>query len=649
MSDWELDSGDSGSEWEVDTGKQSRGVFGDIGHSLLGAPEAIAHALKALPSEAYKSAQQAYHNPVRALGNISAGIGEGFQGAFNTPYYLAQYLKSKGVPGFGNADYVPHAENLGVEKFLGLDQPQEGDALLRGLASFLPYSRVGAAAKGLSGVGQRALAGGLYAGGQNQDPIQGAGMVGLLEGLMRAPGAIKQGVGALRPSKMFEGSYSPEQLANNLEASQGTETNLGRVVGNPALSKLYENHIANIWGSGAHKTMGRTAEQVKQQANDYLSNLVSGESPEIQSSNLADLFQNAHNEAKQVKNKMYEDLDALAPQGSFMVNRNNFQSKAQKILDDINQSPELKEEFTPGFISDMKRYASIGQGNNLKLTNIFSSKLGDKANELYRAGKKHEGNQMASLQKSLKQDMEDAFQNSDNPQIKEAYRNAQLNYKENYAPFEDSSIIKSIRRGNSPSDSKILSLSSLALRNQNKELLNINPKLIASRYLSQALDEDGNINPMKLKTLYNKLDSNQRKGLFPKETNPDQLKNIVKNIEMNPEAFTQMFNPKTGMRAAQMMGNFIPALTGAGLGGFHGGIEGIIGSALLGKSLNALLTSEKFRTKFVNKQISNKTPKEHAESMLVKALRSGTKGLVKQVLPLELELTKDSSQLNNNE
>ncbi len=116
----------------------------DVGMGVLNAALDLPGYAANILSDARDVPHQVLHNPLRALGNLGAGLGEAAIGTYNLPYSLAQSLKSHNVPWFKQtADYVPHIPDLGIERRLGLDKNEPGDEALRALSLLAP----GAAAK----------------------------------------------------------------------------------------------------------------------------------------------------------------------------------------------------------------------------------------------------------------------------------------------------------------------------------------------------------------------------------------------------------------------------------------------------------------------------------------------------------------------
>lgn len=428
-------------------------------------------------------------------------------------------------------------------------------------------------------------------------------------------GAVK-GANKLRPSKMLAGNLTPAQLQANLEAAQGTSTGLGDVVGSPGLKRLYENVLPRVPGSGADTAMQGTATQLVKQGESHLDQLGQGLPGGDMGSILQDALKKASREATQEKNANFQNVNDLADKSGIVVPRNQFKAKAQSLLDEIDQSPELKRELSPDLLQDLQTYAKFDDGNNLRLSNIFKGKLNDKANDLYMNGKKYEYGLVKEMRDALGQDIEKSISSSKNPALKSAYDKAMTEYGSKYKPFEDPDITKFTREGGDPD--LILSHFLKGGANDRGTLLakvtsKLPPEarnLPAYMHLSKALEE-GQLNPMKLRTLYKNLGQKQKETLIPDSSMRKSLDKYTKAVGMNTEAFQTMFNPKTGQR----MSDLIPgmgamagySMMGGGLPGLVGGAAGMVLPGMLGKGAVNLMTNPSVRDALVKAIIKAKS------------------------------------------
>lgn len=126
------------------------GIFRDALSGLGHAFQSGAEYVRGLPEEVPAAFSQIRHNPLRAIENIGAGGIDIAKGIINAPRDLGYYLKRKQLPTLPDSalNMLPqYPEDTGVEKYLGLDKPEKGDAFLRSTPAL---ATGGAAVKSLS-------------------------------------------------------------------------------------------------------------------------------------------------------------------------------------------------------------------------------------------------------------------------------------------------------------------------------------------------------------------------------------------------------------------------------------------------------------------------------------------------------------------
>ncbi len=612
-----------------------KGIKGDISESLSQLPEALMQTLASLPSEAYG----AITHPGRSLMNVGAGLGEGAIGAFNLPGNITKYLSSKGILPEAFGRYAPHIGDLGIEKRLGLDAPQAGDALVRGLASFAPFARLGKF--GQAGVAKRAGTLSAYAGGQNEDPIKTALLGELLGGAAKG---VQGGVNKLRPSNLLRGELSPEQLQRNLDVTKGTETGLGRVIDHPVLNRFHENILPNVIGSGAEKTMQRTARGIQGKGQDVVEGMMGKTEPSDVSQRLQSALVSAAKEARNNKNALYGKYNKQAEKLGITTDRSNMRKTASSLLDEINSDPDLAKFTNNEDISLLKGIAKEGskKEHSLKSTEILKGKIGNLAYEAWRAGEQPKVSLYKDLRDALEKDIDKPIESSKDPELKKLRQEAKDFYRKEFAPFESNDIVKFTREGGDPDlllghflktqggvgndRAHLLKRLISATEGQQKGKEN----LIAGAYFSRALNDEGMIDPIKLRSLYYKLGKNQRKVLLGNGELHNDVKRIAELTNKNNEAYHLLFNPKTGARLSQLFQIGATSAVGGGLSGFLG-TNLALGAA--GKLATKALTSEKVRESLVKKMIANQNKKP---SKLPERAR--------KLAPMELELTKYNRQ-----
>lgn len=441
-----------------------------------------------------------------ALAGIVGGLGKGGQT----------------IAGMFDPETAKQADVSGLAEAIASPKKSVGGEMVRGAGSYAPYAIAG----GPSIIGQ--LAAGAAHGAATSEPGEehligkllpkmdifkgktGGAMQGaILNALPIVAGKVFE---ALRPSKLYRGNLSDEELAKNLEAvgapqeevysryqqnladtagqenrysfagerqaeagrkaakeaakEYGTETPLHEVTQSPGMKYGYENVVAPIPGSAAYSTMQRAAKQVQQEGEQLMKEVGPDIPSHTMNRNLHEALSEAAEDVRHAKQGHWKKVNQIADNvnlkvkpgenidlfdnNGLVIGRTNFQDKAKEILNEIKASKELEAEYPPGFVADLERYANNTEGNNLKRSNIFKGLLRDKANDFYTEGKMHLYGQMKDLQRALQKDIDSAIENSGSQELKDAYQEANQYHAIHYAPFEDPDIVKFIRKGGDP-------------------------------------------------------------------------------------------------------------------------------------------------------------------------------------------------------
>lgn len=487
---------------------------------------------------------------------------------------------------------------------------------------------VGALAEGLLGktlsgaIGKNAIAGFGYGNLMNPDNrLEGGTTEGLLSGL---GGALGHGISKLVPSNLFKTNISPEKLLENMNVARGTNTGLGDVIESPFLKRQYENVLPKILGSGAENTMQGTAAQVTSRGNDLLNQMLGGNSPSGVGQALQKALKKSYNEVLQKSSNNYSEIDKLANLQDIGVRRENFSSKALELLKNSMASKELRRELSPDMLNDLKFYSEkpykprgsyweksslpANDAQPFNSTNIFRGELGKKAAQAFMDKDKYGYRIYSSLKDALTKDIDEAIPKDASNLMRQKYDIAQNFYKTSVVPLEDKNILKFTREGGDPD---LLLSSFVKTGTQDRGSLlrklsdNLQPHLkglLPYGFFSKAI-ENGELNPLKLRTLYKSLGPTQKEALFSQPELAKSMSDYSKLVGMNTESLTQMFNAKTGQRALDTL----PWLVTSGVGaGFLGGLPALGGMAALSRAATKGLTSEGAREKFVQKMLQNK-------------------------------------------
>ena len=208
---------------------------------------------------------------------------------------------------------------------------------------------------------------------QNDNPFIGAaeGGAGALAGAGLGK-MLEKGISALRPSKMFRGELTPEELMANVKNTKGTQTPLGEVVQSPSLKRLSENILPHVLGSGTEKTAQKTASAVTKKGEELLHGMRGGqEVHENYGEKIKNALKEASQEAEHEKTTKFKKVNEIADQHGVTTDRSNLRNEAASILKQIKSDPDLAR-FTNN--EDIKLLEGIVNPSK-KPMEEFSSKM----------------------------------------------------------------------------------------------------------------------------------------------------------------------------------------------------------------------------------------------------------------------------------
>lgn len=588
------------------------GVGEDIKSSISGLPSALGHFLSSLPEQAAQSAKQIVTNPLRATENVGAGLLEGLKGAVNIPSNIAEYLKSKqiGETGLGRSarDLLEQQYRIGdtglQQKILG--EPQEGDVLLQGLGSYAPYAGIGGVAKGLPGVLKRAGGAATYAVGQNQDPLQTALMAMAGEGIARTPELVSRGVGkSLSPLSRL----SANELSEAQRVSSGTETNLGRVLENPYLSKTFENVVSEAPFSGGYESMQRTADVLKDRGENFLKEFKGTQEVSDVGGKLQKALVAAEKETRATKNELFGKLNAESDKLGVKTNRENFRTIARQKLDEIAADPDLAAHTDPAVKKLLNDTASGKKSAeySLKNTDLLRGKLGEKASDAFTSGNSELGSIYGELKKAVDEDINTAIDRSGNKNLTKLRDDAMDFYRKEWVPFEEPEIVKFTRKGGDPDTLVSSFMKNTRLGERGRLLEKLTEKLkpeerdsLSYAYFSNALTKEG-VNPLQFRNLFENLGEKRSRALLGDKMTKE-LQDYSKIVSMNVKPLTLMFNPETGAKLSQIPGwSTLGGLVGSG----H--LKSALGLVGGGNIARRALTNESVRNALIQKLIESRT------------------------------------------
>ncbi len=569
------------------------------------------------------------------LGNGLGGIATGGQQIANTAVNAINRVAGTNLP----TDTTNYQN-----QFTGPANPTLPQKLLQGGASFVPYAAGGEAAlpekilgSDLLGRGVVGLGGTGAAYNQTMTPNPTA-----LGDLKAAAANIAVGAPGMLASKALTGlaaNQTPEALATNVAAADGTNTGLGAVLNSPTLQLAQKVGMAVPFGGGQGiKSM--IADQVSNNGQSLLDGLSNGVAPQDVGASLQQALKTQLSGLQATKTQNYAAVNNMADNLGLNVGNSNAQSVALGALASINRDPRLRSTMDPGFIKDVEAAAQSApvktttdpvngtvltpQPTSLKDANIYRGTLGDSANSAYQDGNMYQYGIYKSLRDGVGDDINSAITNSGSPELQAAHNSAQQFYAENIAPWEDPAIAK-FARGGGDSDALVSAFVKPGLNNDRGNLISSlidklpdnQQSLPGYAYLSRANVPDpvtGNptFDPLKFSQLYNNIGPNTKAALFGNGAARQQLDQYNNLVGMNKDILSANV---AGTQHKALGGEALAALLGEHALGLHAVLGAAAGLAGGANVTNRLLTNPAVRNYVVNRI---KNPVSYAPGMINK-------------------------------
>jgi hypothetical protein len=604
-----------GMQTQVSTQPQN-GIVNQIGQGIgntaqdligmgAGAINAIVH-----PVDTAKSTAQALSHPVDLARDVTQGA---LQGTINLGALLNKGLTAGVNKALGTQLAAPDVSNFAAP--VGSGKSGLSNQIARGFGSFAPLALTG----GESILGQL-LAASLSSAA---NAPKGNEVSGLTEGLLTSalPLSVLKGAEALRPSSIFRGNLSPEQLSSNLQQTAGTTTGLGDVIHNKFLKDTMENTLPSLPFSNANETMQKTAQQVNDKGADLLKKMLGDtQQPEDIPATLQSALGTALKSVQQQKRQKYNELNTEAEKSGLTISNNNLQQTAADRLTEIQSDPDLARKVSPAILADLQHYAAgNADKKTLKNADILRGMMGDSAQSAFENGNNYEYGIHKDLQGAIQSDINESINNSGNDKLKQLRDSAHKFYATSVAPFETAEIMKYTRQGGDPdlllnSFIKTTSVSDRGrlLKQLMEKLPENQSRVVPFAYYSRAV-KNGEFNPQKFASLHNALGEEQKRVLVSDDNLRKSIDNYSGLVQKNKEPLNAMFNPPTGARnkfLAPLSLMSSGASIGSAIGGIPGAIlgatTGLIAPGLASRPIAKALTSEKIRNNLVNAMVQNK-------------------------------------------
>jgi hypothetical protein len=435
------------------------------------------------------------------------------------------------------------------------------------------------------------------------------------------PGGALKLFEKLRPSNVLRGTLTPDELARNLEQTKGTSTGLGPIIGSKKLKDELEIKAPQYFGTGANETMQNTAQQIQAQGKGLLDTMRGNTQPSKVPSALKDALSQAEADVNAVSKQKAGLLNTAADNAGIKVKDEALQQQANAILSDIGTNAKLARKVPDSIKEDLQYYANNPQENqSLKEADIFNPTLRDEGSKLYQGGDKYLGNIYKDLYEAARADVDKALDSATDKNVIKLRDDYRAHFGMEKKPFEDPDVAKFTKKGGDPDLFLKTFLKTgntdrpIQLEKAMSKLPEDKKNLMAYAHYSPAINEHGVLDPRMIASLHGKLGTEQKAVLFKHA--PELLKqmdNYAGLVGKNQKAFNTMFSPENGAKLAA----FAPTASmaaGAGIGAkiagvpgaIAGGALGLVGPSVKGRITTKLLTSEKLRTKLVNKMIENK-------------------------------------------
>jgi hypothetical protein len=432
-------------------------------------------------------------------------------------------------------------------------------------------------------------------------------------------------------AKLAKSPLSVKELLRNIEATSGTQTGLGDIIGSPTAKRLQENVITKIPLSGGNASLEQTGKEILSRGENIVNKYLGDIDPLDVSERLGESLTKARNQELFNKNLIYDYSNQLADEAGLQLRLPNFSKLVGEHIKDLEETNILRfEPEIRSLLSRLERYKNpvvkedsvspiLGTHGepivtestkhpSLKESNMLAGRLRELSDNFRASPNAMDRNAakvLGELSNSLKNDIRSEIKNTRNGDLIDAFHAAEHNYKQNYSKFLDKDILKFTSGKKSPDDlvaSFLISSKKSDKADQLQKLMDVLPDkekdLVRYSFFSRAMEgpeEMRVVNPNKLKTLWSNLGEKQKRILIPDEEQRRALDNFSILVGKNQKAVNKMWNPQTG----QMNSDLITAYM------FMNPVTSLK-EILLANAGNKALTSEKFRRDVVARTIKQK-------------------------------------------
>lgn len=589
--------------------------------------------IKAAPGELSGAYKQVVDNPKRAAKIVAASGLDTAQGIANLLSPSINHLNEINK-------FSPYSlgEKTDWNKKLNVGQPQKGDTAL-GMIPYIiaPEALETKGASALESIISKGTEGALY-----DKSSGGSGITGFALGSLPGVSGLAYKEAKYLPARIMRGTATPKELKENLEAAGNAKIPIGNITKSPISKRIYENTLALIPGSGVSKLQQSVSENLQNEANSIIEDLAkrSGRGSIEPNYALKSALNQVFENSKYIKNNLYNRVSSLAEKEGHNLDLSSFSKKAkdyEKLVKDsalYQGSPGIKKfiNSTAGYNSGLKPKEIESQildstGNSIKTliqrkpsiseSNFVKNEMwyyGDSLSKSASSSERYLGGKYKEMASAIDNDINNSIKKTGSKQLQDAYKDAKSYYKNTFSGFLDKEPRKYLddtrnsdaiaREIISPSKSydkhSTISKIQALLPQEDKNL-------IGYAYLQNAVDKEGNADPIALHKLVKSLGKKQFETIFDKESQ-EKLANYSLLKQMSNDSLDYMRNPKTGFSNLKSWQKLVGALGVGAAAGAHVAnplAASIVAASTIGgaRGLAHVMTNPKIRDTLINQMI----------------------------------------------
>ncbi len=407
-------------------------------------------------------------------------------------------------------------------------------------------------------------------------------------------------------SKMGE-EYNP-QMAERAQIAGETKTPIGDVIKSRELKQLFENKLP-----GTEPILNELGGEIESRGRDIRGEDLGKDPNATIGDYVSDLYENE----KDIKNALYKPVNELAEKEGIKFKLPTASRIAKENLRALEDSPMLKNDSE--FSGQIKRLLNVANPTETRAaTTTYSPVLDAQGNpivtgqtpettlhpsmpeakevagKLYKDGQilknnpntRGVGDLYVRISNAIRGDIKNQIATQGSPQLQDAFHEAENNFREKFSSFLDKEVFP-FTGGDKSTETIVRHIIKPGSELDKHELIDkfkeIFPKekqhLLGDAYLQSAVDHHGNFSVGNLRKKLRALGPRQMRSLFG-ETKREAIKDFETFTGMNEEAYSRMFNPKTGARNTQQISNLADAWRDIQAGIFGNIGKGKIGSAI---------------------------------------------------------------------